>query len=82
MAVDWPIDRVLKTADEATGGSDFRDMYEKMALEPWAPDLNDLFKSLGARLIKDRIEFNDRAPLASTRASLTAASQPAGVAPL
>lgn len=77
VSVDWPIDRVLKTADEATGGSDFRDLYDQMAFEPGAPGLTDLFESLGVRLVNDRIQFEDRAPLASTRAAITAASHPA-----
>jgi len=71
VTVDWPIEQVLKTADEATVGSDFGDLYEKMALEPWVPDLTRLFESLGVRLVRGRVQFDDAAKLASVRDAIT-----------
>ena len=45
----WPIDRVLKIGDEATGTTVLRDLYAQMKDKPMSPDMDELWKQLGIR---------------------------------
>jgi hypothetical protein len=72
LASDWPITRVLATADEATGTTVLQDLYAQMADRPVAPDLHDLWARLGVISASGNIVFRDDAPLASLRKSILA----------
>ena len=67
-----PIERVLKTGDEATGSTVLSDLYAQMKDQPMSPDMDDLWKQLGIRVRGDGVEFVDDAPLAATRKAIMA----------
>jgi hypothetical protein len=72
VAVDWPIERTLRVADEAVGGSEFSDAYRQMAPQPWAPPLQPLFAQLGVQSSGRAVAFDAAAPLANIRDAITA----------
>jgi hypothetical protein len=71
-AEDWKVARVLEVGDQATGTHVLRDLYAKMAHAPYAPDLDALAKELGVKMKGRHVEFDDKAPLAELRKSITA----------
>lgn len=72
VAFDWPIDRVMKVGDEATGTTVLQDLYAQMKDKPVSPDLEDLWRQLGIRPRGDSVELRDDAPLAATRKAIMA----------
>ena len=52
------------------------DLYAKMGHEPYAPDLDALWRDLGVSMQGGRVSFDDSAPLAPIRRAITAV--PAG----
>jgi len=69
---EWPIERVLQVGDKATGTTVLADLYRRMKDAPVETDLNDLWSKLGVRMSGDLAKFNDDAPLANIRKSITA----------
>ena len=72
----WPIERILKIGDDATGTNVLADLYAKMGAEPYAPDLEALWRDLGVSVGEGRVTFDDTAPLAPIRRAIIAV--PAG----
>jgi hypothetical protein len=72
VSFEWPIERVLKVGDEATGTTVLRDLYAQMKDKPVSPDLDQLWQQLGIRQRGDEVEFRDDAPLAATRNAIMA----------
>lgn len=70
---DWPIARVLSTADKAVGVDVLTRLHGEWGSKPVTPDLAGLWRDLGVRLQGDSVEFDDRAPLADIRKAITAA---------
>ena len=70
---DWPIERVLATADKAVGVDVLTRMHEAWGPKPVTPDLASLWRDLGLQAQGDSVEFDDTAPLAAIRKSITAA---------
>jgi len=70
VSFEWPIERVLKTGDEATGTTVLQDLYAQMKDKPVSPDLADLWRQLGVRQSGDGVELVDDAPLAATRKAI------------
>jgi hypothetical protein len=70
VSFEWPIERVLKTGDEATGTTVLQDLYARMKDKPVSPDLDDLWQQLGVRQRGDGVELVDDAPLAATRKAI------------
>jgi hypothetical protein len=68
----WPIERIFKVGDEATGAHALADLYDKMRAEPYAPDLDALWHDLGIVVRGSRVTFDDSAPLAPIRQAITA----------
>ena len=68
---DWPIDRILATADKAVGLDVLTRLHEKWGSKPVTPDLDGLWRDLGIRIHDGSIDFDDTAPLAAIRASIT-----------
>ena len=68
----WPIDRILKVGDKATGTTVLADLYAKMGTTPYAPDLDALWRDLGVSVKDGRATFDDEAPLAPIRRAITA----------
>jgi hypothetical protein len=74
---DWSVDRVLAVADQAVGVPVLRELYEEMASQPVTVDLKTLWQQLGIRRQGNTVTFDDRAPLANIRNSITPRVQPA-----
>jgi hypothetical protein len=70
---DWSIERVLATADKAVGVDVLIRMHDAWGPKPVTPDLTALWRDLGLKLQGETIEFDDSAPLAAIRKSITAA---------
>jgi hypothetical protein len=72
----WMMPRVISIGDAATGTTVLRELYDQMAAHPVTPDLPALWAKLGVRRgMFGAIVFDDTAPLAAIRKSMT---QPGG----
>lgn len=70
--VDWPVDRIFAAADKATGTHVMTTLYTQMGEKPFAPDLEKLWRDLGVvRQSDGNVVFDDSAPLASLRKTIT-----------
>ncbi len=70
---EWPLERVLRVGDEATGTRVLETLYEDMKDKPVAVNLANLWKELGIQRSQNGdISFIDDAPLASVRKAITA----------
>jgi len=72
IEADWPLDRAIEVGDRATQGKTLMELYRRMASKPAAVDLPDLWKQLGVVRDNRHVSFDNRAPLASIRASILA----------
>ena len=72
--VDWPIGKILTTADKAVGVTVLNDLYDRMGGKPMAPDLPGLWHDLGIEVTDAGLRFRDDAPLAAERVAITATS--------
>ena len=70
IEADWPLDRVIEVGDEATQGKTLMELYGQMASKPITVDLSDLWKQLGVVRGDRGVTFDNRAELASIRASI------------
>jgi len=70
---DWPIERVLATADKAVGLEVLTRLHNEMGAKPVTPDLAGLWRDLGLRSRGEALEFDDTAPLAAIRKAITEA---------
>ena len=68
---DWPIARVLATADKMVGVDVLTRLHREMGNSPTAPDLAALWRDLGLRARGGTLEFDDSAPLAAIRKAIT-----------
>jgi predicted metalloprotease with PDZ domain len=71
IAVRWEIGRALEVGDKATGVPVLREQYDKMKNAPFPVDLPKLWKRLGVSLTGSQVTFDDTAPLAAVRRSMT-----------
>jgi len=70
---DWPIERVLATADKAVGVDVLTRLHNEIGAKPRTPDLAGLWRDLGLRPGGEALEFDDTAPLAAIRKAITEA---------
>src|ERR1039458_8231166 len=70
---EWPIEKVLKVGDRATGTTVLADLYNRMKATPVETDLDDLWRKLGIQVKNGVVTFNDDAPLAKIRTAITVA---------
>jgi hypothetical protein len=70
LSADWPIARVLHTADAAVGVPVLEELYAKYKDAPVSPDLPALWKQLGVEAEGDAVHLNDAAPLADVRRAI------------
>jgi hypothetical protein len=68
---DWSIERVLSTADKAVGVDVLTRLHSEMGPKPVTPDLAVLWRDLGLQSQGESLEFDDTAPLAAIRKSIT-----------
>ena len=70
---NWSIERVLSTADKAVGVDVLTRVHNEMGPKPVTPDLAALWRDLGLKLQGESLAFDDAAPLAAIRKSITEA---------
>jgi hypothetical protein len=75
---DWPIQRILVTADKAVGVDVLTRLHDEMGPKPVAPDLEAVWRDLGLKRNGEDLEFDDSAPLAAIRKAITAPRAPQG----
>jgi predicted metalloprotease with PDZ domain len=68
---DWPIERVLSTADRAVGVDVLTRLHDEMGSKPVTPDLAALWRDLGLKSQGENLAFDDTAPLAAIRKAIT-----------
>jgi hypothetical protein len=69
---NWSLERVLKMGRKATGTNVLKDLYDQLGPQPGQVDLDALWKRLGVIYRHGAIRFDDSAPLAKIRDSITA----------
>ena len=72
VEVSWDVRRTLAMGDKATGTHVLTELYDDMRAAPVSPDLAQLWRSLGVKLSRDSVEFDNLAPLAAIRRAITA----------
>jgi hypothetical protein len=70
IEADWPLERVIEVGDKATNGKVLVELYSRMASKAVPVDLLDLWKRLGVVRGDQGVTFDNRAALASIRASI------------
>ncbi len=70
---DWTIERVLSIADKAVGVDVLTRLHDEMGPKPVTPDLAGLWRDLGLKAQGESLGFDDTAPLAAIRKSITEA---------
>jgi predicted metalloprotease with PDZ domain len=71
IEVDWPLERVIEIGDKATGTAALDDLYKQMAFRPVMVDLPDLWNQLGVARSPTAVTFDNGAPLAAIRKSIS-----------
>ena len=69
---DWPIARILATADKAVGLDVMRGLYARLGDKPESVDLVSLWTQLGVEGAGAGLHFDDAAPFATARLAITA----------
>jgi predicted metalloprotease with PDZ domain len=67
----WTLERALEIGDKATGTTVLRDLHARMAARAEKVDLNALWTRLGVTYQRGRVSFDESAPLAEVRRSIT-----------
>jgi len=70
-SVHWPLDKVIEVSDRATGTHVLKTLHEEMGEKPKVVDLDALWAKLGVVRRGDHLTFDDTAPLAAVRQSMT-----------
>jgi predicted metalloprotease with PDZ domain len=73
-----PLSTVLRIGDQATGTTVLEDLYAGWKDKPVTVDLDHLWSELGVQQGPHGIKFDDNAPLASIRRSMTEPSLASG----
>lgn len=71
IAVRWPLERTLAAGDAATGVPVLRELHEKMGRKRVDVNLDDVWRRLGVSRTGKAMAFDDQAPLAKVRRSMT-----------
>jgi hypothetical protein len=75
--VEWTLEEMMEVGDRATGTGSIRKIHQMLGPAPVDPHLDRLWLTLGIREDRGQVVFDDTAPLAKIRRSMTA---PAGSA--
>ena len=71
IEVDWSLERALKAGDAGIGVPVLSELYDRMKATPVETDLAALWKQLGVKTKGDTVTFDDGAPLAAIRRTIT-----------
>src|SRR5262249_4430930 len=72
---DWPLSRALEVGDGATGTGSLARLHDRFGPAPADPELKAVWKRLGVALQDETVRFDDTAPLAAIRRSMTEAAE-------
>src|SRR5205085_1665024 len=72
---DWELERALRAGDAATGTQVMEELYAEMKDQPLKIDLDGVWKQLGVEGQNGATAFDEQAPLAAVRRSITAGKQ-------
>ena len=72
MRQEWDLIKALEAGDRAVGGNALIILYNKMKDQPSPVSLDPVWKDLGITIAGDSVQFQDDAPLAAVRKSITA----------
>ena len=72
VGVTWSLEETLRVADTAVGGTTLSDLAKQMKDTPTKANLDTLFADLGVRRDHGSVAYDDKAPLAAVRESITA----------
>jgi hypothetical protein len=70
--VHWDMQQFLDAGQKATGTPVLRELYAQLAEKPGTVNLSALFARLGVRMDRGLLSFDESAPLAKIRRSITA----------
>lgn len=70
LKTDWPIERVLRTADAAVGTHTLEELYAQMRDKSMTPDLPGLWRQLGIVSDGETLRLDESAPLAAVRRAI------------
>jgi hypothetical protein len=70
-AVRWDLERALEAGDRATGTHVLRDLHARMGPAPVDVDLRAIWRQLGVQMRGRKIAYDETAPLASVRRTIT-----------
>lgn len=70
---EWPLEKTLSVADEATGYAVLSDLHAHMKDSARPPDLAGLWRDLGVSEVDGVIVYDDHAPLSAIRRAITKA---------
>jgi hypothetical protein len=71
VRAEWSLEKVIDIGDRATGTHVLRDLHTEMGHHPVTVDLPALWDRLGVSYHDEQVFFNDSAPLATIRQSMT-----------
>jgi hypothetical protein len=71
VELHWSIEHFIEVGDRAIRTGTLEALYRTMALAPGTVDLPSIWQRLGVRVESGRVRFDDHAPLASIRRSIT-----------
>src|SRR5262249_41416520 len=69
--VDWSIERSFQIGDKAVGAPVLEELYEKMKAAPVATDLDAIWRELGVRWQRGKVELDDGAAKAAIRRAIS-----------
>ena len=73
---EWPVDRVLRAGDQATGTHVLEEMYAQWSEAPVTVDLPALWRQLGVKAGQGTVTLDAAAPLAGIRIAMTTPPRP------
>ena len=68
---EWPLSKAFEIGDRATGVPVLQELYAETKDKPKSVDLETLWKELGVIRTGNSIDFDDTAPLAAIRRTIT-----------
>jgi hypothetical protein len=72
----WTLERVLSVGGQATKTIVLKNLYDELGAKPGTVDLNALWWRLGVKYSQGEITFDNSAPLAGIRTSITSGGHP------
>lgn len=76
IADAWPVERLMRVGDEASGTEALREWYSRLGKGAYSVDLASYWKKLGLERRGGSVVFDDAAPLAAVRKAIAGATPP------